>query len=275
MLKFIAAALVLVATPAFAEDIIEHKSLTVEAGNDDYTPTGINVKKGDAVLIGASGIISTGAFAGKTDPNGHFGRCGSDDTDGALVYKIGPTAAQKAGKHKLVAAQTEGELKLKVRDTKYSDNRGSYAVDVIRIPRHMKPPEPIKLVVDVANDEWTLSDLKVEKGDLVIVAAAIDPANKVQFVNADPRATGTPEGLRCEGHIKIESENDGALMMKVGTSEYRRAGTLNFMVADTAGAVKFRARLQRPAGNKGTYKVGAYKFAASTIPTTANIASNE
>jgi len=30
-----------------------------------------------------------------------------------------------------------------------------------------------------------------------------DAANKVQFANADSRATGTAESLRCEGRIKI------------------------------------------------------------------------
>jgi hypothetical protein len=272
--KIIVAITVLAAAPVFAEGI-ERKSLSVEGANDDYTQTGLNVKKGDLVLIGASGVVSTGAFNGRTDPNGHFGRCGENDTDGALMYKVGPTAAQKAGKHKLVVVQTDGELKFKVRDTKYSDNEGSYSVDVLRIPGHMKPPEPTKVMVDVANDEWTPSELKVEKGDLVVVAAQNDPANQVRFTNADSRSTGTPEGARCQYGVKVQSDNDGALMMKVGTSEYRRAGALNFMVADAVGAVKFRARLQHPAGNRGSYKVVAFKFPAATIAATGNIASGE
>ncbi len=94
MVNFIAAIAILAAVPAIAESI-ERKSVGVEGANDDYTPTGLNVKKGDLVLIGASGVVSTGAFNGRTDPNGHFGRCGESDTDGALMYKIGPTAAQR------------------------------------------------------------------------------------------------------------------------------------------------------------------------------------
>jgi hypothetical protein len=272
---FVAAVVLLSSARAFAGDI-EHKSLTVEAANDDYTPTGINVSKGDVVLIGASGMIVTGPFAGTTDPNGHAGRCGNADTDGALMYKIGATAPQKAGKHKLVGVETEGELKFKVRDTKYNDNKGSFKVDAIRFASKIKPPSLIQTTVDVANDEWTASELTVSKGDVVLVFAKIDPANPVHFVNADARATGTPEGIRCEGVVKVESENDGALMMKVGTSEYRRAGALNFMVADTDGPVKFRARLVHPAGNKGVYKVGAYKFPANAIPSGAtSLATNE
>src|SRR5262249_9935800 len=153
-----------------------HKSLSVDGANDDYTPTGITVKHGDLILIGASGEVVTGAWAGKTDPNGHSGRCGGSDTDGALMFKIGATAPHKAGKHKLAVAESDGELKLKVRDTKYNDNKGSFSVDVIRIPGQMRPPEPTKVVVDVANDEWTPSDLKVEKGDLVLVSARVDPS---------------------------------------------------------------------------------------------------
>ena len=80
---------------------------------------------------------------------------------------------------------------------------------------------------------------------------------------------------RINRNVQPQSDNDGALMMKVGTSEYRRAGALNFMVADTAGPVKFRARLTHPAGNRGIYRVIAYKLPASLLPTTANIASNE
>lgn len=275
MLKAFIGAAFLTASPAFAGEQIEHKSVMVEGANDDYTPVGLTVKKGDLVLIGAAGLISTGPFAGKTDPNGHRGRCGNEDTDGALMFKVGSTAAQKAGKHKLVIAQNDGELKLKVRDTKYSDNKGTFAVDVIRIPSHLKPPKPASLTIDVGNDEWTPSELKVDKGDLVIVAAQVDPATKVSFVNADRRATGTPEGLRCDGDEKIRSENDGALMMKIGTSEYRRAGALNFMVADAVGPVKFRARLEHPAGNTGNYQVAVFRFPASTIPPTENLAANE
>lgn len=274
MVRSVFAAAILIAAPSFAEDI-ERKAISVDGANDDYTPTGIMVRKGDLVLISSSGKVSTGAWAGITDPNGHLGRCASADTDGALVYKIGATAAQKAGKHKLVGVDADGELKLKVRDTKYSDNKGSFSVEVWKLPGRMRPPEPTKVSVDVANDEWTPSDLKVEKGDLVVVIAQVDPAGAVQFKNADARASGTPEGLRCDGTVKVQSENDGALMMKVGTSEYRRAGAINFMIADAVGPVKFRARLQHPPGNKGTYKVVAFRFAAATLPANANIASDE
>jgi hypothetical protein len=175
----------------------------------------------------------------------------------------------------LVVAQTDGELKFKVRDTKYSDNSGSYSVDVVRIPGHMKPPAPTKLDVDVGNDEWTPSDLNVEKGDLVLVGAQNDQARTVRLINADAGSTGTPEGLRCDSGTKMHSDNDGALMMKVGTSEYRRAGALNFMIADAVGSVKFRARLRHPAGNRGTYKVTVFKFPASAIPAVESFASGE
>jgi hypothetical protein len=276
MLRQFAAVAALFALPAFAADEIERKAVTVLAANDDYTPTGIDAKLDDLILIGASGAIITGPMAGKTDPNGHTGRCGWSSTDGALMLRVGSSAPVKAGRHSLWPAGRDGEVKLKVRDTKYSDNRGEFSVDVIRIPHSMKPPKPTRLLVDVANDEWTASDLKVDKGDLVLVLSRVAKGSQVRLVNADARATGTPDGLRCNGKGKrIHSENDGALMMKVGTGEYRRAGRANFMVADVTGPVKFRARLQHPAGNKGTYKVVVFKFPAGTIPASENLASRE
>ncbi len=276
MLRQFAALAALFALPAFAGDGIERKAVTVLAVNDDYTPTGINAKFDDLILIGASGVIITGPIAGKTDPNGHTGRCGWSSTDGALMLRIGPSAPVKAGRHSLWLAPREGEVQLRVRDTRYSDNRGEFSVDVIRIPHLMKRPEPTTLLVDVANDEWTASDLNVDKGDLVLVLSRVAKGSQVDLVNADARATGTPDGLRCDGRGKrIRSENDGALMMKVGTGEYRRVGKANYMVADVTGPVKFRVRLQHPAGNKGTYKVIVFKFPAGTIPVSENLASTQ
>lgn len=266
--------LVAAAWSAFAGEA-QRVTVSVEGGNDDYTPTGISIKSGDLVLIGASGVVVTGAWSGRTDPHGHLGRCGGTDSDGALVFKVGSTAPQKAGKHKLVIAEAQGELKLKVRDTKYSDNSGAFAVDVIRIPQDAVPPQSAKVAVDVANDEWTPSDLKVDVGDLLIVAAQVDAGQPVRFVNADPRSPGTPEGVRCAGQVAVSSQNDGALMVKIGTSEYRRAGSVNFLLADAAGGVKFRARLEKPAGNRGTYNVMVFKFPRGTIPITDSLAAGE
>ncbi len=276
MLRRFAAVAALFALPAFAADEIERKVVTVLAANGDFTPTGITAKLDDLILIGASGVIITGPIAGKTDPNGHTGRCGFSSTDGGLMLKVGPSAPVKAGRHSLWVARGQGEVELKVRDTKYSDNSGEFSVDVIKIPHLMKRPKPTTLLVDIANDEWTASDLNVDKGDLVLVRSRVAKGSQVKLVNADARATATPDGLRCDGKGKwIHSENDGALMMKVGTGEYRRAGQANFMVADASGPVKFRARLQHPARNKGTYKVVVFKFPAGTIPASENLASKE
>lgn len=273
MVKFIIGFVVFsLSAPAFASEA-QHVSVTVEGANDDYTPTGLSVKPGDLVLVGATGKVALGAWAGSTDPNGKGGPCHGFDTDGALIFKIGATAAERAGKRKVILADAAGELKLKVRDTRYSDNSGAYAVDVVLLPKNMQPPEPIRVDVDVANDEWTPSDLKVEIGDLLLIAAKADTAG-VKFKNAHPRAKG-PDGVQCSGTVSVRSENDGALMMKIGTSQYRRAGAMNFMVSDGAGPVKFRARLEKPAGNSGTYKVAVWKFPKGSIPLTESVEADE
>src|SRR5512132_3815905 len=101
MLRRFAAVAALFALPAFAADEIERKVVTVLAANDDYTPTGINAKLDDLILIGASGVIITGPIAGKTDPNGHTELCVWSSTDGGLMLKVGPTAPVKAGRHSL------------------------------------------------------------------------------------------------------------------------------------------------------------------------------
>jgi len=184
--KSIIGLVVLAALPAVAEGI-ERKRLTVEAANDDYKPTGIMLKRSDLILIGASGKISTGPFAGETQPDGHQGYCGQSDADGALMYKVGTSGAVKAGSHRTVIPDHEGELKFKVRDTKYSDNSGVYLVGVTRIAGDIAPkPEPTKLTVEVANDEWTPSNVTVEKGDLLVIAAGPSPTMPRSFWRQGP-----------------------------------------------------------------------------------------
>jgi hypothetical protein len=50
---------------------------------------------------------------------------------------------------------------------------------------------------------------------------------------------------------------------------------LNFIVADVFGPVKFRARLQHAAGDKGTYKIATFKFPAESIQASDTLLSNE
>jgi len=183
------------------------------------------------------------------------------------MYKVGTSGAVKAGSHRTVIPDHEGELKFKVRDTKYSDNSGVYLVGVTRIAGDIAPkPEPTKLTVEVANDEWTPSNVTVEKGDLLVIAAGPSPTMPVSLRTAREGAPGTPDGIRCVGMSAVNFDNDGALMMKIGTGDYLRASSLGFVYANASGPVKFRVRLDRHEGNKGAYNVTLFKFAANTLP---------
>lgn len=268
-------ALLSFALPALAAGTITRKTIQVEGANDDYTSADITVKKGDVVLIGASGTVVTGSWMGPTDPNGHNGRCGESDKDGALMVKVGTSGAMKAGKHLfLIARDHEGELKFKVRDTKYTDNRGAFTVDIIHIPHDAgSVSSAAKLSVDVANDEWTTSGVSVEPGDLLVSLAAVDPAAPVRFRDADAQSPGTPDGIRCFGAAAMRSDNDGALMMKIGSSEYHRAGSVNFRVADKAGEVKFRVRLKRNEGSQGAYRVALIRIPKGEIEVSDGLAN--
>ncbi len=273
MRQSVIAFVLIAALPAVAANM-ERKRLTVEAANDDYTPTGIMVKKGDLILIGARGEISTGPFAGKTQPDGHQGYCGQSDDDGALMYKVGTSGALKAGSHKTVIPDHEGELKFKVRDTKYSDNSGAFLVGVTHIGRDIEPkPKATELTVEVANDEWTPANVTVDKGDLLVIAAGPSPTMPVALRTARDGAPGTPDGIRCLGMRAVNFDNDGALMMKIGTGDYLRASSVGFIYANASGPVKFRVRLDRHEGNKGAYNLAVFKFAANTLP--SDMAQND
>ena len=50
---FLAAAILALSSAASAA--IEHRRVTVEGTNDDYTPSGLTLKKGDFVLVSATG----------------------------------------------------------------------------------------------------------------------------------------------------------------------------------------------------------------------------
>jgi|GEM_PF-6528444 len=270
----------LVAVPAFGNSI-ERKTVKVEAANDESTSTGVMVKNGDFILISASGEIATAAELGKTDPNGHSGRCGADaDRDGALLYKVAGGGWAKAGKHMLVmgSADLEGELKLKVHDTKYVSNKGVYSVDILHLTSSMSDEEAAKLklekkslTVGLGNDEWTESTLSVQKGDVIVVFAGATPGAEAQ--DLDPGSPGTPDGIRCVDGQPFKSDNDAALMMKIGAAEYRRTGAMTFVVADATGPVKFRVRLKTHAGSKGAYSVGVLKIPSAAAP--MDLAANE
>jgi len=134
----IALALVADAQTAFARDLAA-KKVTVAATNDEWTRTGVEAKHGDVVLIVANGQVKVGEFLGSTGPKG------VDPTgEGALEAKVGTGAAFKVGNKDFVIIDEPGMVKLRVRDSKYTDNAGAFKVLVLLIPAERLPvPETV------------------------------------------------------------------------------------------------------------------------------------
>ena len=102
--------------------------LSVAATNDEWTPTSIQVVAGDIVLVVPSGKIRIGPYVGEVGPNG------DSAGEGALYVKIGVGAGQRVGVKGFFIADQPGPVKLRVSDTRYSDNAGAFDVAVILVP---------------------------------------------------------------------------------------------------------------------------------------------
>ena len=119
--------------PAQQPRRLQHLVVTVAASNDEWTTTGVTVQTGDILVANASGKVIVGSFIGGTDANG----MGSGE--GALEFKIGVTAGRAAGAHFFHNVTTPGELKFRVRDSRYQDNSGNFEVDLLIIPSEAIP----------------------------------------------------------------------------------------------------------------------------------------
>jgi len=121
---------------AVAADFIVHKSVTVAATNDEWTPSTVKVDTGDILIIVEHGTeIKVGGFLGYVNANGH-----ANAGEGALMMKVGVSAGRKIGARGMLFVKDSGVVKLKVQDTNYRDNEGEYKVSVIKIPATMIPP---------------------------------------------------------------------------------------------------------------------------------------
>ena len=116
-----------------AQDAIAHERLSIAATNDEWTPTSIEVSRGDVILVLAAGRIRIGQMSGEVGPNGN------SSGDGVLQIKIGVGAGQRAGEKAFIVADQSGPVKLRVVDNRYSDNAGAFEVSVIHIPGSMIP----------------------------------------------------------------------------------------------------------------------------------------
>ena len=119
------------ATPATG---IQHAIVPVAATNDEWTTTGLTINRGDMLIVRAPGSVTIGAIAGDRDANGVARNSTNPGVNGSLEFKIGVGAGQPAGKFAVHVAEDVGELKFRVRDSDYHDNRGEFVVDVVVLP---------------------------------------------------------------------------------------------------------------------------------------------
>ncbi len=134
ILAFAVASMLLVTGAYAADNKITSQIYTVVATNDEWTQTNIKVSPGDILMVNEGGNkIVVGKFLGSTDANG------ASNGAGALYMKIGTGAGFKIGAHGYIFVTEPGVAKLKVNDTKYDDNSGSYKVNIIHIPASLIP----------------------------------------------------------------------------------------------------------------------------------------
>ncbi len=98
--------------------------IRVAGSNSDWSDTGLVANAGDLVVGSATGKVTFG-----------WGTTSEPDTSGTggLDVRVG-TAAQAAGKSFAIINKA-GPVKLRVRDNKYSDNKGEFFAAVMLVPR--------------------------------------------------------------------------------------------------------------------------------------------
>ena len=118
---------------------IRHVVVSVPATKGEWTTTGLSVGLRDVLLVTAPGTIKVGQTAGEVDATGS--RVGSRSTTGygILEFMVGVGAARPSGNLSILRPETDGELRFRVRDTKYDDNSGAFEVSVVVIPEAAIP----------------------------------------------------------------------------------------------------------------------------------------
>lgn len=120
--------------------VIHHVVVTIAATNDEWTTTGLTIAAGDMVIVRAPGYINIGGMAGEKDASGVGRGSTVAGPNGSLEYKVGVGAGKLAGKFNLHVVEESGELKFRVRDSDYRDNKGQFEVDVVVLPPSAIPP---------------------------------------------------------------------------------------------------------------------------------------
>jgi small nuclear ribonucleoprotein (snRNP)-like protein len=108
-------------------------------GNAAWTPTGLTVRKGDRLSFSATGEVRLSNDAADV-ANANGSRAGRkvasapvpDAAAGALVARVGNSAAFPIGENQTVAMPANGQLFLGINDDHLADNQGGYRVTVQR-----------------------------------------------------------------------------------------------------------------------------------------------
>lgn len=122
------------ASPAPCPSVSRIK-IAVQGQNDEWTSTQLRLEKGDLLFVAAGGAVKVGDWIGEVGPKGAGGG------EGRLLAKIGSAAAAPTGERLVALIDGAGVLKLKVEDSKYTDNSGAFTVEVIRVPAALVPTE--------------------------------------------------------------------------------------------------------------------------------------
>ena len=116
----------------------EAHQVAIAAGNDEWTSTGIKVAPGDLIVTFATGKVTVGQVVGEVDADGR-NNSGNLLGYGFIEGKVGSGNPFSVGQRFPFTPDQPGTLKLRVHDTKYSDNSGSFSVTIIRIPAASLP----------------------------------------------------------------------------------------------------------------------------------------
>jgi hypothetical protein len=114
---------------------IERQWFFLNAANDEWTVAPISATEGDLFVLSAQGTIVVGPFLGKRTPDSALNMDGL----GAVTVKIGDGGINKMGSQRTFFSPRSGALKSRVHDTNWTDNRGQYVIDIIRIPGSLIP----------------------------------------------------------------------------------------------------------------------------------------
>lgn len=118
-------AVALFAAPAGASGELIHRRLMVAAVNDDWTRAGLMLEPGQLVVIMAQGNAKMRPYGDGVGPQG------MDNGAGRLEGKIGQVPPFLVGTSIAFYAKDPGQLKLRIKDSRYDDNMGGYTVDIL------------------------------------------------------------------------------------------------------------------------------------------------